>query len=124
MREGLEVEAEGVLFGDGYALGVGEGVEDGLAIVVDVDLSEDAAVYDFDERVYGGLGVDRDLDPGGGEIEEAAGLDDLEALVHHGGGIDGDALPHDPGGVLEGLLRGDAVKVGEWRVAEGASGGG
>ena len=41
----------------------------------------------------------------GGEVEEAAGLDDLEALVHHGGGVDGDALAHDPGGVLEGLLR-------------------
>ncbi len=42
----------------------------------------------------------------GGQVEEAAGLDDLEALVHHGGGVDGDALAHDPGGVLEGLLRG------------------
>ena len=60
----------------------------------------------------------------GGQVEEAAGFDDLEALVHHGGGVDGDALAHDPGGVLEGLRRGDVVEVGERRVAEGATGGG
>ena len=60
----------------------------------------------------------------GGQVEEAAGLDDLEALVHHGGGVDGDALAHDPGGVLEGLGGGDVVEVGEGRVAKGAAGGG
>ena len=32
-----------------------------------------------------------------GKVEEATGLDDFEALVHHGGGVDGNALAHDPG---------------------------
>src|SRR5580704_1031147 len=72
----------------------------------------------------GGLGVDRDADLFWRKIEEAAGYDDLEALVHHGGGVDGDALAHDPGGMLEGLLGGDVIEGGEGCVAEGATGGG
>ena len=68
--------------------------------------------------------MDGDADLGGRQVEEAAGFDDLEALVHHGGGVDGDALAHDPGGVLEGLGGGDVVEVGERGVAEGAAGGG
>ncbi len=68
--------------------------------------------------------MDGGADLGGGKGEEAAGLDDLEALVHHGGGVDGDALAHDPGGVFEGLLWGDVLEVGEGGVAEGATGGG
>ncbi len=67
--------------------------------------------------------MDGDLDAGGREVEEAAGFDDLEALVEHGGGVDGDALTHDPGGMFEGLGGGDAVEVGEGGVAEGAPGG-
>ena len=57
----------------------------------------------------------------GGEVEEAAGLDDLEAFVHHGGRVDGDALAHDPGGMFEGLLWGDVFEVGQGGVAEGAA---
>ena len=108
----------------GYALGPGEGVEDGEAHVGDGDLREDAAVDVLDQRVNGGLGMDGDFDLRGGKVEEAAGFDDLEALVEHGGGVDGDALAHDPGGVLEGLGGGDVVEVGERGVAEGAAGGG
>src|ERR1700679_269243 len=69
----------------------------------------------------GGLRVDGDLDAVGGKVEEAAGFDDFEALVEHGGGVDGDALAHDPGGMFEGLGGGDAVEVGEGGVAEGAA---
>ena len=47
----------------------------------------------------------------GREIEEAAGFDDLEALVHHCGGVDGDALAHNPRWVLEGLLRGYVLEL-------------
>ncbi len=68
--------------------------------------------------------MDGDADLVGGQIEEAAGFDDLEALVHHGGGVDGDALAHDPGGMLEGLGGGDVGEVGGGGVAEGATGGG
>ena len=124
LAEGGEVEGEGFSFGDGDALWVSEGVEDGEAHVGDRDLREDAAVDEFDEGVDGGLGVDGDADLCGREVEEAAGFDDLEALVHHGGGVDGDALAHDPGGMFEGLGGGDVVEVGERGVAEGATGGG
>ena len=124
LAQGGEVEGEGFLLGYGYALGVGEGVEDGEAHVRDGDLGEDAAVDEFDEGVDGGLGVDGGADLRRGQGEEAAGFDDLEALVHHGGGVDGDALAHDPGGVLEGLLGCDVLEVGQGGVAEGASGGG
>src|SRR6202789_4725566 len=58
----------------------------------------------------------------GGKVEEAAGFDDLQGLVEDGGGVDGDALAHDPGGVLEGLGWGDALEVGELGVAERAGG--
>ena len=113
---GLEVELGevGEVEGEvtGYAVGPGEGVEDGKAHVGDGDLREDAAVDVFDQGMNGGLGVDGDLDAVGGKVEEAAGFDDLEALIEHGGGVDGDALAHDPGGVFEGLGGGDAVEVG------------
>jgi hypothetical protein len=65
--------------------------------------------------------MDGDTDLFWRKAEESAGFDDLEALVHHGGGVDGDALAHDPGGVFEGLLRGYVVEVGEGRVAKGAA---
>ena len=109
---------------EGHTLGVGESVEDGQAHVGDGDLREDAAVDKFDERVDGGLGVDGGLHLRRRQGEEAAGLDDLEALVHQGGGVDRDALTHDPGGVFERLLGGDVLEVAEWGVAEGATGGG
>ncbi len=124
MAQRGEVEGEVDLAFDVDALGVGEGVEDGEAHVGDGDLGEDAAVDKFDEGVDGGLGVDGCADLRGGQGEETAGFYDLEALVHHGGRVDGDALAHDPGGVLEGLGGGDVLEVGEGGVAEGASGGG
>ena len=118
---------EGASRGDGWGGGTvweGERVEDGQAHVGDGDLREDGAVYKFHQRVDCALRVDGDADLFGREREEAASLNDLKALVHHGGGVDGDALTHDPGGVLEGLLGGDVGEVGEGGVAEGAAGGG
>ncbi len=60
----------------------------------------------------------------GRKLEEAAGLDDLESLVHHGGGVDGDALSHHPGWVLEGLGGGDRFELLKRGVTEGTTGGG
>ncbi len=120
LAEGGEVEGQVRC----YALGVGEGVEDGETHIGDGDLGEDAAVDEFDEGVDGGLRVDRDADLCGREVEEAAGFDDLEALVHQGSGVDRNALAHDPCGVFEGLSGSDAVEVGEGGVAKGATGGG
>ncbi len=68
--------------------------------------------------------MDGDANLRGRKLEEATGFDDLEALVHHGGGVDGDALSHDPGWVLEGLGWGDGFELLERSVAEGATGGG
>ncbi len=122
--ESGEVEGEGRFAFDGDALGPGESVEDGQAHVGDGDLGEDAAVDVFDEGVDGGLRMDGDPDAVGREVEEAAGLDDLQALVEHGGGVYGDALAHDPGGMFEGLRGGDVLEVCKWGVAKGATGGG
>src|SRR6185312_2860362 len=94
------------------------------AHVRDGDLRQNAAVDVFDQRVHGGLRMHRDLDRGGRQVEEAAGLDDLQTLVEQRGGIDGDAPAHDPGGVFEGLLDGDVREVVQRQVAERASGGG
>ncbi len=113
---------EGEVRGD--ALGPSHGVEDGQAHVSDRDLREEAAVDVFDQRVHGGLGVHGDFDGRGREVKEAAGLDDFEALVEHGGRVDGDAASHDPGGVLEGLGDGDVFEFGEREGTERAAGGG
>jgi len=118
--EGRHVEGEV----GGNALGIAERVEDGQAHVGDGELGEDGAVYEFDEGVDRGLRVDGDFDLRGLEVEEAAGFDDFEALVEHGGGVDGDAAAHDPGGVLEGFFYGDGGEFGEGFGAEGAARGG
>jgi len=118
MGEGGHVEGEIT----GYTVGPGEGVEDGEAHIGDGDLREDAAVDVLDEGMDGGLGMNGDLDAVGGKVEEAAGFDDFEALVEHGGGVDGDALAHDPGGVFEGLGGGDAVEVGQRGVTKRPAG--
>src|SRR5271167_905194 len=57
-------------------------------------------------------------DLGGREVKEAAGLDDLKALVEHGGRVDGDPPAHVPGGVLERLRDGDVGETGERQGTE------
>ena len=69
-------------------------------------------------------GMDDDIDLVGTDVEKPAGLDDLETFVHHGGGIDGDAVAHAPVGMREGLLGSDGAELAERRFAEGAAGGG
>src|SRR5215472_13890124 len=72
--------------------------------------------------MHGGLWMDSYADLRWGHVEETTGFNDFEALVEHGGGVDGDAAAHDPGGVLESLLRRDGGELFEGRVAEGAAG--
>ena len=55
----------------------------------------------------GGLRMDDNVDLVGADTEEPAGFDDLEAFVHHGGGINGDAVAHAPVGMGEGLFDGN-----------------
>ena len=80
-------------------------------------LGEDAAVDEFDQGMDGGLGMHDDADLLGRQVEEAAGFDDLEAFVHQGRGVDGDAVAHVPRGMIEGLRDGDIGEVGFWSVA-------
>ena len=61
----------------------------------------------------------------GRHVEQAAGLDDFQALVQHGGRVDGDAAAHHPGGVFERLLRRDRAQTrSSGSFAEWPAGGG
>ena len=50
------------------------------------------------------------------------GLDDLQPLVHHGSRVDGDFLPHSPGGMLEGVLFFDGFQLGKGLSVERPAG--
>ena len=80
------------------------GVLDREPHVGGADLGLDRAVCVFDEGVDGALWVDDDLNFLVGHVEEPVRLDDLEALVHQGRGVDGDLVAHAPGRVSEGFL--------------------
>src|SRR5579859_390803 len=56
--------------------------------------------------------------------EEPARLDDLETFVHHGGGIDGDAVAHFPVGMGEGLFGSYGFELREGRFAKWPAAGG
>ena len=60
----------------------------------------------------------------GRHIEETARFDHLEAFVHQGCRIDGDALAHLPGGMIERLLHGNVGEVAARRVEKRTAGGG
>ena len=63
-------------------------------------------------------GVDDDVDPVEGDVEEQVRLDHLEALVDQRGRVDGDHRAHRPGGVLQRLLDGDVGEVLAGAAAE------
>ena len=106
------------------ASGIGERVLNGHTHVGRSELRKDSAINELDEGVNHGLRVDDDLDLIGAHVEQPAGFDNFEALVHHGGGIDGDAVAHFPVGVGEGLIDGDVGELVDGRFAEWAAGGG
>src|SRR5258708_7007521 len=54
----------------------------------------------------------------GREIEEPAGFNDLETLVGHGRGVDGDAIAHLPGGMIQRLPDRPRFQFMYWRPAE------
>ena len=64
------------------------------------------------------------LHPAGRQVEQTASLDDLESLVHQGGGVDGDALPHFPRGMVQGLGHRDRRKLRLGCVKKWSAGGG
>ena len=69
------------------------------------------------------LALHHDLDLLGGQAEQPDRLDQLQALVHQGGRIDGDLGTHVPVGVLEGIGLGLAPQLLGLHAEEGAAGG-
>ena len=69
------------------------------------------------------LALHHDLDLLGGQAEQPDRLDQLQALVHQGGGVDGDLGTHVPVGVLEGIGLGLAPQLLGLHAEEGAAGG-
>ena len=64
------------------------------------------------------------VDLGRRQIEQPAGLDHLEALIHERGAIDGDAVSHLPCRMIQGLLRSHrgqrfARSIAEWAARSG-----
>src|SRR5579863_4323252 len=68
--------------------------------------------------------MDSNPDLAGLDVEEAAGFNDFEVFVQHGGRVNGDSAAHVPGGMLEGLLGGDGGELVERELAERAARGG
>jgi hypothetical protein len=68
--------------------------------------------------------MDDDIDLIGADAKEPASFDDLEALVHHGGGIDGDAVAHAPVGMREGLFDSNVGEIFDGRLAKRTAGSG
>ena len=106
------------------APGMVEGVLDGDAHVGEPELGLLRAVHELDERVDEALGVDDDVDVLVGDIVEPVRLDDLQALVHERGRVDGDLGAHRPGGVGQGVRRGRGGHGLRRPVAERPAGGG
>ena len=114
--EGFEVE--------GAAFRVRQAVEDWHSHVGDAHLRHDRTVDELDHRVDDTLGVDHHLDLLSGDAEEPPCFQDLEGLVHHGRGTDGDARPHLPGRVPECFVGCDLREGPGVAFAEGSAGSG
>ena len=69
------------------------------------------------------LALDDDLDLLRRQTEQPHSLDELEALVHQGGAVDGDLCAHVPVGMLEGVGLGLAPQLFGLHAEEGAAGG-
>ena len=66
----------------------------------------------------------KDLHPAGGQVEEAASLNDFKTLVHQGCRVDGNPLAHLPRGMIERLLDGNGGELRFGSPQERAAGGG
>ena len=76
-----------------HALRVEQGVLDRQPHVRRRQLRQHRAVLEFHERVNDRFGMDNDVDALRGQVEQPAGLDHLQRLVHQRGRIDGDLRP-------------------------------
>jgi hypothetical protein len=119
-RRGPVDGAEGVM----EAVGVGEGVTDGQSHVGGRELGDSGPVGELHHRVYDRLGMNNHRHPVVVDAEQLMGLDDLEALVHQGGGVHGDLGAHAPGGMGQGLLHRDPLELGSRPAPERSAAGG
>ena len=69
------------------------------------------AVGKLDHRVNLGLTLHDHVDKVEVATEQMHRLDTLQALVHKGGGVDGDLCPHGPRGMRQGVLAGHVVEI-------------
>ena len=81
-------------------------------------MGQGRAVAQLDEAVDDRLRVDDHVDVVIRGAEQVVGLDQLEALVHERGRVDGDLAAHRPGGMGERLLDGDRLQLGGLAAAE------
>ncbi|MNP31737.1 hypothetical protein D3C76_1248750 [compost metagenome] len=77
---------------------------DGGAHVRIAELGEYRAVHIVHQRMDHALRVDHHLDLGRLGIEQPAGLNQFQALVHHACRVHGDLSPHGPIGMSASLL--------------------
>ena len=103
------------------AVGIAERVLDGHAHVGGAEVGLHGSVGELDHRVDLALAVDDDIDGIDGNGEEMMRLDDLEALVHEGRGIDRDLVAHKPGGMRERIGRRNLGELGTRASEERAS---
>ena len=96
---------------------------DGDAHIGGAQMRLHAAVGELHHGMDGALRLNHHADLVIGHVEQVMRFDDLQALVHKRGGIDGDLRAHVPRGMVQRLSRGDAIKIGALPAAEGAAGG-
>jgi len=89
-----------------------EAVCDGDAHIGCAQLGEHAAVGIAHHAVHHRLRVDNHFQPLGRAVEQPARFNQLQAFVHHGGGIHRYFLPHRPIGVFDRLRGRDGGEVG------------
>ena len=88
-------------------------------------MSEEVAVFELDEAVDDGFGVNEDIDFSVGEAEEVVSFDDFEAFIYEGGGVDEVFEAHlGPARVGEDLRGGDVFELLAEAAEEGAAGAG
>ncbi len=97
--------------GRGQSGRVGQGVPDGQSHVGQGQLGHHGPVGELDHRVDDRLGMDDHVDGVVGDTEELVGLDDLEALVHQGRGVDRDLRSHRPGRMGQRLVHADRAQL-------------
>ena len=96
---------------------------DGDTHIGGAQVSLHAAISELHHGMDGALRLDHHADLVVGHVEQMMRLDDLQALVHKRGGVDGDLRPHVPSRMVQRLSRRDALKIGTLPAAERAAGG-